>query len=255
MVVTGTDRRRGELRRVLQRQGFATLGELAEGLGVSESTVRRDVESLVEVGEVRRTHGGVFWTGSPAQMRLFADRAVGRWEEKRQIAQAANRLIGDGETILLDGGSTTYELARLLVGRPLQVVTNSLPVATLLAASSETELIFVGGYIHGRTGVSLGPYADRFLQWVHVGKVVLSIAGADEEGYYNGNLLLVETEQAMIRSAKQVLVVADSSKFGQASLSRLCGLGDVQTVVSDRQLADSWQHRLRSAGVNLVLAD
>jgi DeoR/GlpR family transcriptional regulator of sugar metabolism len=240
---------------VLQRQGFATLGELAEGLGVSESTVRRDVEGLVGTGEARRTHGGVFWTGSPAQMRLFADRAVGQWEQKRQIAQAASRLIADGETILLDGGSTTYELARLLVGRPLQVVTNSLPVATLLAASNETELIFVGGYIHGRTGVSLGPYAERFLQWVHVGRAVLSIAGADEEGYYNGNLLLVETEQAMIRAAKQVMVVADSSKFGQASLCRICGLGEVQSVVCDRQLADSWQHRLRDAGVNLVLAD
>jgi DeoR family transcriptional regulator, fructose operon transcriptional repressor len=252
--VVASERRRGELRRLLQREGFVPLGDLADRLAVSESTVRRDVDTLVDQGEARRTHGGVFWTGSPAHMRLFEAARQDRWEEKRKIAEAASALIQDGETILLDGGSTTYELARRLVGRPIQVVTNSLPVATLLASSQAPDLIFVGGYIHGRTGVSIGPYADRFLQGLHVRRTVLSVAGIDQRGYYNSHLLLVETEKAMLEVADEVMIVADSSKFGTTSLARLCGLNQVGTVVTDTGLPESWQAQLRDAGVQLVLA-
>jgi DeoR/GlpR family transcriptional regulator of sugar metabolism len=163
-------------------------------------------------------------------------------------------MISDHETILLDGGSTTYELARCLVGRPLQVVTNSLPVANLFASSDSVDLILIGGYVHGRTGVSIGPLADAMLETLNVGQAFLSVAGVDSRGYYNSNLLLVETERAMSRAADRTVVIADSSKFGHASLSRLCGLGDVQAVVSDANLDDAWQARLRAAGPQLVLA-
>ena len=137
------------------------------------------------------------------------------------IARAASELIEEGDTILLDGGSTTYELAQLLVGRPLQVVTNSLPVANLLT-SSDADLVMVGGYIHTRTGVSLGPYAIQMLRSLNVRRAVLSVAGVNDEGFYNSNLLLVETEQAMMKAADEVIVVADSTKFGCTSLARLC---------------------------------
>jgi DeoR family fructose operon transcriptional repressor len=252
---SATDQRRQELRRLIQTQGFASLGDLSERMRVSDSTIRRDLEYLEELGDLKRTHGGVFWTGSPSNMLLFEGRQGSSWERKRAIARMAAGLIQDNETILLDGGSTTYELARSLVGRPLQVVTNSLPVANLFASSDTVDLIMLGGYIHVRTGVSLGPYANQLLKQINVGRAVLSIAGADEEGYYNSNMLLVETEQAMIRSADEAIIVADSSKFGRASLSRLCTLGDVQTVVTDTGLSTVWQQRLRDAGVQLLMAE
>ena len=250
-----TDQRRQQLRRIIQTQGFASLSDLSDQLQVSDSTIRRDLEYLEELGEAKRTHGGVFWTGSPSSMLLFEGRQDSLWESKRKIAQAAARLIGENETILLDGGSTTYELARCLVGRPLQVVTNSLPVANLFASSDSADLIFLGGYIHGRTGVSVGPLATELLSRINVRRAAISIAGADEEGFYNSNLLLVETEQAMIRAADEALIVADSSKFGHASLSRVCQLGAVQTVVTDAGLDHRWQCRLREAGVQLILAE
>jgi DeoR/GlpR family transcriptional regulator of sugar metabolism len=226
---------------------------LAESLEVSESTVRRDLDFLEQQGEAKRRHGGAIWIGSPANMRLFADREGTRWEQKTEIAVAAAELIDDHDTILLDGGSTTYELARQLVGRPLQIVTNSLPVANLFT-SGETDLIFIGGLVHGRTGVSLGPYADKMLKEINVRRAVLSIAGADERGYYNSHLLLVETERAMARAADEVFVVADSSKFGHTSLARICELQDVHTVISDKELSQPWRERLRNAGVRLVIA-
>ncbi|MCB0384587.1 MAG: hypothetical protein KDD43_04270, partial [Bdellovibrionales bacterium] len=115
---------------------------------------------------------------------MFESRLAGAWERKRQIARAASALIEDHDTLLLDGGSTTYELARQLVGRPLQVVTNSLPLANLFCACDSADLVLLGGYVHSRTGVSLGPYANEMLASLNVQTAVLSIAGADQRGYY-----------------------------------------------------------------------
>ena len=223
-------------------------------LDVSEATIRRDLDWLVAEGEAQRTHGGVFYTGGGASLSLFEDRRAGHWEGKRQVAVVASRLIDDHDTLLLDGGSTTYELARQLVGRPLQIVTNSLPVANLFASSDQTDLVLLGGYVHSRTAVSLGPYANQMLASLNVQKAFLSIAGANARGYYNSNLLLVETERAMMSCADQTIVVADSSKFGKSSLARLCELDQVQMLVTDEGLSAAWRERLTSAGVNLVMA-
>lgn len=242
------------MRRLIQTQGFAALSDLVDELSVSESTVRRDLDYLVELGEVQRTHGGVFWAGPSTNMRLFENRRDSRWDEKRQIAIAAAQLISDHDTILLDGGSTTYEVARQLIHRPLQVVTNSLPVANLMSSIETIDLILLGGYVHSRTGVSLGPFADAVLQNINVRRTVLSIAGADSRGYYNSNLLLVETEQAMVRAADEVIVVADSSKFGHASLARMGNLDSIHTLVTDEGLGDAWAKRLEGAGVRLIVA-
>jgi DeoR family fructose operon transcriptional repressor len=249
-----SEQRRGELRRIVQTSGFASLSDLADSLRVSESTVRRDVEYLEQQGDVRRTHGGVFWTGSAAEMRVFDARGDSAAVQKRAIAVEASARVGDGETILLDGGSTTYELARQLVSRPLQVVTNSLPVANLLSSCEQIDLVLIGGCVHHRTGVTIGPIADSQLATLRVDKAFLSVAGIDEEGFYNSNLLLVETEKTMRRIAKETIIVADSTKFGRASLSRLCGMNEVRTVVTDKDLPRVWQKRMRDAGVELVLA-
>ena len=155
------DRRTRLLERIRVR-GFATLPDLAGELEVSESTVRRDLDYLEETGSAKRTHGGVFYTGPSPKVPHFDQRQAMQLDKKQQIAQAACKLIEDTDTVLLDGGSsTTYELARLLIGRPLQVVTNSLPVANLFTASDSADLVIVGGYVHARTGVSIGPYANH----------------------------------------------------------------------------------------------
>lgn len=254
-LIVVSEQRRGELRRIVQTRGFASLAELADSLSVSESTVRRDVDALERVGEAKRTHGGVFWTGSADKMRVFDSRGDKSAVQKRGIAIRAASKISDGDTVLLDGGSTTYEIARQLVGRRLQVVTNSLPVANLLSGCGSIELVLIGGYVDHRTGVTLGPMADGLLSNLRVDKAFLSVAGVDEDGYYNSNLLLVETERMMSRIAAITCIAVDSSKFGRASLSRLCGLGEVQWVISDQQLGPVWQKRLQAANIELTLAD
>src|SRR4051812_18158481 len=177
--------RRRLLMDVVGRQGFATLDELVASLGVSESTVRRDLEALDQAGAIKRTHGGAVCPGEVRAMPALEDRAASATREKKAIGRAAADLLEDGDTVLLDGGTTTLEVARALMGRPVQVVTNSLPIATLLAASKETDLILIGGYVYPRTGVALGPLAISMMKGIRVRKAILGAGGIVAEGVFN----------------------------------------------------------------------
>lgn len=246
--------RRNRLLELVRRQGFASLPQLASELGVSESTVRRDLDQLEESGVAQRIHGGVCYSGPSPKLTHFDQIQSRNWEKKRQIAQQAAGLIEEGDTILLGGGSTTYELAQLLVGRTLQVVTNSLPVANLFVHSDSVDLVFVGGYVHSKTGVSLGPYAIDMLRQLTGRRAVLSVGGVHGNGLFNSNLLLVETERAMIEAADEVLVLADSTKFGHSSLARLCDLDQIDAMVVDDCLEESWKVALQQANVQVHVA-
>ena len=247
--------RRGRLLDIIRIRGFAALDELVCALGVSESTIRRDLDALEEQGSAKRTHGGVLYSGGMPRLAEFDERQPANWAAKRAIATLAAGVIEDGETVLLDGGTTTYEVARLLVGRSLQVVTNSLPVANLFASEARTDLVLLGGYVSPRTGVCLGPYANELLGRLHVTTTVLSAAGISEEGLFNAHLLLAETEQAMLKAASRVMVVADSSKFGRKSLTLVSGLDSIDIFVSDDGLPQRWHDIVRSANAQLVIAD
>ena len=246
--------RRGRLLDLIRVRGFAALEELVRELGVSESTIRRDLDALEEQGAAKRTHGGVLYAGGMPRLAEFDERQPSHWAAKRAIAVKAAEVITDGETVLLDGGTTTYEVARLLVGRSLQVVTNSLPVANLFASESRTDLVLLGGYVSPRTGVCLGPYANELLARLHVTTTILSAAGIADEGLFNAHLLLAETEQAMLRAAGRVVVVADSSKFGQKSLTLVSPLEAIDLVVSDNGLPDDWRQKIAAAGSQLIVA-
>lgn len=248
------DERRNRLLELVRKRGFASIPELVDELDVSESTVRRDLDALEENGSAKRTHGGVFYAGSSPRLPHFEQRQPAQWDKKRAIAHRAAELIEDGDTVLLDGGSTTYEVARMLVGRPLQIVTNSLPVANLFAADAMTDLVLVGGYMHPRTGVMLGPYADKMIGELSVRRTVLSVAGVTLRGLYNSNLLLVETERAMVKAADEAIVVADSTKFGHQSLAYLCKLDEIDRLVIDDELSNDWRKKIEQAGVDLVIA-
>jgi len=248
------EERRNRLLELVRRRGFASLRDLVDELEVSEATVRRDLGFLEESGTAKRTHGGVFYTGAAPKLAHFEQRQATQWEKKRRIAERAMELIEDGDTVLLDGGSTTYELARLLVGRPLHVVTNSLPVANLFTSSTDTDLVVIGGYVDHRTGVAIGDYAKKQLTELAVRRAVLSVASINDRGFYNSNLLIVETERAMMETADEVIVLADSSKFGHQALAHLCELGRVDRLVVDNEITEDWRSKIIAAGVKLALA-
>lgn len=248
------EERRQQLSELLARRGFADLSVLVSELGVSESTVRRDLSALEEEGVARRTHGGAVFISDRFSALNYSAREETAAAEKIAIGQAAAALVRDTETILLDGGTTTFQLARHLTQRSIQVVTNSLPIANLLGSSMNIELIFIGGYIYPRTGVALGPLAQQALASIHVSKAFMGAAGIVEDGVYNANVLMVEVEQQMIRGAEQVIVLADRGKFGRRALAKLCGWDSIDRVISDDSLDQKWQRVVRSTGAELTLA-
>jgi DeoR family transcriptional regulator, fructose operon transcriptional repressor len=249
--------RQNRLKELLAQRGISDLETLSAALSVSQSTIRRDLESLEAEGVVKRTYGGVIWVAdrnSPTRPYAFDQRMGYQLDAKRSIARAARSLVQPGQTILIDGGTSTFYLAQELAGLPLQLVTNSLPIANVFLNDENVELILTGGLLYPRYGVMLGPMAESVLANIHTTRMFFSVAGVHDGALYNQNLLLVQAEQRMMQQTQQVILLADSSKFGQQALVRLCGLDDIDIIVSDAGLSEAWRRQIRDAGVELLIA-
>jgi DeoR/GlpR family transcriptional regulator of sugar metabolism len=254
-LVVLVEERRQRVLDLVSKRGFVALGDLAREVRASASTVRRDVDYWWKEGKIlRRTHGGAVFVGGAGQLPPLEDRTGVQVEEKRQIARVAAARIQDGDSVLLDGGTTTLEVARLLVGRAVQIVTNSLPIAMLFASRHEADLVLLGGYIYPRTGVALGPWALRMMEDIHVHQAILSVGGITDKGLFNSNLLLVETERQMMRCADEVVVVADHTKVGRPALAFLCELATIDTLVIDSGLSPEQRRQLDSSSVRVLVA-
>jgi len=246
------DERRQIILQVAELKGFVSMTELVDQIGASESTVRRDLEFLDGIGQIRRTRGGAAYVGE--SLTPFDVRRGKAREQKQLVAEAAAALVEPGETVLLDGGTTTLEVARLLAGKPLQVVTNSIPIVNALINSPQTELIVIGGFLYPKTGVNLGPIAVEALKSVHARRLFVSAGGITEQGLFNSNALLVETERQMIEAAEELIVVSDSSKLGHSALAHLCPLDVVDRLVVDSGITEEWIQIIRDAGAEVTIA-
>ncbi len=246
--------RRQRVLDLVSRRSFVTLADLTKTLKVSESTLRRDLDHWHEQGLLKRIHGGAMYTGDGSSLPALEERSTSQIAEKRAIARTAAARIRDRDAVLLDGGTTTLEVARLLVGRPLQIVTNSLPIANLFASNHETDLIMLGGYVYPKTGVALGPLTVRMMDDIHVHQTILSVGGITAKGLFNSNLLLVETERRMMGCADEVVVVADHTKIGRQALAFLCELSEIDALIIDRQITPAQRELLDQAEACIILA-
>ena len=251
--------RQTRLQQLIAEKGAIDLDSLVRDLNVSASTIRRDLNEFEEKGLVRRTHGGVIWTGDEPKENprpyAFEQRMAFRIEAKQSIARAARALIRPGETILLDGGTTTFYLAQELLGMTLQIVTNSLPIASLYQNDDRAELVMVGGVVYPRYGVLLGPSAELMLSHIHATTLFLSPAGVHHGQLYNQNMLLVQTEKKMMEQSQRTVLLVDSSKFGQQALVKLCDLSAIDTIVTNAMPAKAIVDEIESAGCELIVAD
>jgi DeoR/GlpR family transcriptional regulator of sugar metabolism len=247
------------LQNLIAEKGAIDLDSLVRELNVSASTIRRDLNEFEEKGLVRRTHGGVIWTGDEPKENprpyAFEQRMAHLVEAKQAIARAARKLIRPGETILLDGGTTTFYLAQELLGTPLQIVTNSLPIASLYQNDDRAELVMVGGVVYPRYGVLLGPSAELMLSHIHATTLFLSVAGLHRGQLYNQNMLLVQTEKKMMEQSQRTVLLIDAGKFGQQALVKLCDLSAIDTVVTNTSLTPEAIEEIRAAGCELIVAD
>jgi len=253
--VAATDRRQ-EITEAVSLKGFMSLADLVEALGVSESTIRRDLEALEHKGVLRRTRGGAFsLKDSPQHAIAFADRQMTAAAEKRAIAAVVAGRIPEGQTLILNGGTTCFEVARALAGRRLSVITNSLPIASLLSGELATEVTLIGGYVYPRTGVALGPEAERMLRGLRAAQLVLSCAGLTEAGGFNANQMMVDVERTMMAVAAEVILAADHTKFGRVGVVQLFGWDEIDVVATDAGLDAGARAWLGARDVELVCAD
>jgi len=249
------DSRQERLLAFIAGKGYVSLQEMTEAAQVSESTVRRDLTNLEEQGLVRRTRGGAVLVSDGPHALAFAKRETTHVVEKQAIARVAGDLIRDGETVIVNGGTTTYELAKLMVGHNLQIVTNSLPIASLFSNRLDAELIMIAGYLYPRTGVTVGPLAVSTLEKIHANKVFMGAAGIQSEGLFNVNMPMVEVERKMLQCADQVIVLADHSKFGRRALTHMAQLREIDTFISDSALAEEHRSMLKENEVELLIAE
>ena len=256
---------------ILRERRAAELEDLARELNVSVSTIRRDVDALVRNGMADRTHGGAMIrietpgvaapaVSSPAADAIaasgqpgivLAERMSQHVDDKLAIGRYAASQVQPHMTLLLDGGSTVIYAARQIVARPLQIVTNSLSIANLFSDDDQIELLLLGGTLYPRTGVTVGPITTGCLADLYADLAIFSLAGIYDDAAFNINLPMAQVEQLMIRQAARSLMLMDSTKFGRRSLVRVCGLGEVDQIVTDSQIAESWRE---SIGERLVVA-
>jgi len=236
----------------LVRMEFASLDELSELVDASVATVRRDLGVLEGKGTVRRTHGGARLVNPKSDEFAFNTRDTHQLDEKEAIGKACAGLIEPNRTVIIDAGTTCYHVARYLEPKSPQIFTNSLPVANLFAGTQKLEVIVSGGVIYPRLGVLVGPLAVEAFSKIRVDVAIMSCGGVTLEGVTNSHGLLIEIQKAMIEAARKVIFCIDSSKFGRESISKLCDLDLIDTIVTDKTAPADVLRGLRKRGVEVV---
>lgn len=243
------------LRHILRRDHVVRITELLRELDVSPATIRRDLNELERLGEIRRVHGGAVSIESRLDEPLFDDKTSIAAKEKHRIAQAALTYIKPNDTIFLDGGSTVLELARLLRERSnLTILTNSLRAAIELAAQGP-RLILIGGGLRRLSQTLVGPLTRLMLQELQVDKAFMGTIGLTlEEGLTTTDPSEAYTKELVMEHAREVILLADHSKVGKISFSRAGELEKVHVLITDRLVDRKFARELRRRGVEVVKA-
>lgn len=233
-----TEHRRREIVRRLYLMGYVEARELAEELGVDASTIRRDLDALARDGDVQRTHGGARLPAGAVDLP-YELKQVERIPAKQAIAGAAAALVRDGESVVLDSGSTTYELAtRLCAREQLTIVTNDIRIAQVVRAHPKVRLLVAGGELLRSTYTLFGERTVEFLHDLSVDWTFLGADAIDATTITNTNTIEVPLKRAMLAVARAAVVLADSSKFGRRALVRVADVGEVDRVITDADLPD-----------------
>lgn len=242
---------------LLSEEGRIRVGRLAERLGVSEATVRRDLVAMQARGMLQRTHGGAMLLPPTALEVSFAESQTRALAEKRAIGRRAAELVQEGDAIIIESGSTTLEFARYLgeITR-LKVLTNSLAIARELAMREEVEVMLLGGTLRRQSASLVGPWVAEILQGVRVDKAFLGVNGISAGfGLSAPNPYTAESRRSMIQAARQRVALADHTKLGVESLYRVAPLSALDILVTDSHSSEDQQAALREAGVEVLIGE
>jgi DeoR family transcriptional regulator of aga operon len=239
----------GRILELLARDGTVTVPALAGELGVSEATIRRDLQALGEQRLLERSHGGAVAHGTAHELPVRY--RTGRSEEKRRIARAAAELVTDGAVIALTGGTTTTEVARTLALRHgLTVVTNALNIAVELAVRPDLKLIVTGGVARSASYELVGSLAEETLRGLNVDIAFVGVDGVDaKRGLTTQNEVEAATNRALMSRAGSTIVVADASKLGRVALAQIAAVEAADRLITNEGADAGQVERLRAAGL------
>lgn len=247
--------RRNQITELVTQRGYVTLSDLGSILGISESTARRDLEALELNDVLIRTRGGAVCKHyTSAQHLEMVARETSMASEKMAIAETAASMVQGQQLAIINGGTTCFALASALSGKRLSIVTNSVPIASLLSSDFLTEITLIGGYLYPRTGVALGMSAQEQVRSIRADLLFTGCGGVAEDGIYNINQMMADMDKTMIEAADTVILLADSSKFGRSGLARVCGFEAVDIIITDSGLPQEWRDKLENTAARVVLA-
>ena len=240
----------------IQEEGSARVRDLAVAFQVSEATIRQDLERLEAEGQITREHGGAFLNTVPAQVGTMTLHHQENMEEKRRIGALAAELVKDGETIILDAGTTTTEIAQRLVTRKnLTVITNALNIAIILGAVPGNAVHMPGGQFKAPTLSLSGDKSVEYFRNIFAGKLFLATAGvALDAGLTYPSFADLQLKEAMIRAASRVYLVADSSKINKSSFTRLGSLEMIHSFITDDGISEPDANAFRARGIEVLIA-
>jgi DeoR family transcriptional regulator of aga operon len=252
-----TEERRRKVLEILEKAGRVTVEELSERFAVSAVTVRADLDALSDRGALVRSHGGAVRQLSASQDYPLKFKETIHHAEKVRIGQAAAQLVRPNQTIILDSGTTTAQVARHIKSlkiRPLTVITNALNIAMEFAEAQNVSLIMIGGILRHLSNSFVGPQAERMLQDLHADHFFLAVDGLHPEiGLSTPDILEAQLNALMIKVANEVTAVADASKFGRRSLSLIGDVSCVHRIITDDRVKPDTAEQLRQRGIEVVI--
>ncbi|WP_265500022.1 DeoR/GlpR family DNA-binding transcription regulator [Paracoccus beibuensis] len=242
----------------VQERPVVTVADLCALTGASEATVRRDIAQLHVSKKLRRVRGGAEAISPPQfvgiNARPFAINQTINIAQKRSIAQAAVDLCDDGDAIIINGGTTTFQMVHPLTTKRLQVFTNSFPIAEHLLKQSRNTVLLPAGAIYREQNIILSPFDDDGSNHFYARRMFMGCRGLGPLGLMEGDPLLVQAEQKLIDQADELVVLADSSKFVTRSSLLLCPLTRIHTVVTDDGIEDRAVRMLEAADIKVIVA-
>lgn len=250
-------KRHKRLLKLLNEHQQASVQELTEWLSASAATVRRDIGWLAAKNQLTRTRGGAaklqqkkrqFTLSSEAFQNNIQNHAA----EKRAIARHASGMCNDGETIIINGGTTTYMMVEFLVDKQLKILTNSFLMAERLLVSSDNEIILPGGKVYREQNVILSPFDNDITQHHYAAKMFMGFYGLSLLGLMEADPLLIQAEKRLISQTDELIVLVDSSKFARRAGLILCGLNRVSCVITDTGASDGAVQALEHEGIKVV---
>ena len=252
------EKRQQEILEELERAGSVSVAALSQGLGISDMTVRRDLEELSARNMLRKVHGGAVPVPKTAAEPHFVQKQRLNRAEKRAIARAALGFVNDGDTVAFSAGTTTWQIAETLKRErgSLTFITNSTNIALTLQENGWEQIVLSGGMFRTPSDALIGPFADRTIRTLNADVLFLGVHGIDPEaGLTTPNVAEAETDGRLVEAAQKVVVVADHSKLGVVALAKIAPLSKVDVLVTDNAADAEMLREIVLAGVRAVVAE